>query len=207
LVLDLKDPLGLDELAVLEGFTLCHDADNTPQLAPGSDRVTLTPGKNPDSGHAKFALGPARPGWRLGHPFSREKPGFGTPGISWARLALGRDRVTVSPGRNPDSRHEKFSLGPARPGQRPGHPFSRENTGFMTHGICLVRRSRVQPGNRPTWACTGRCRPGFSPCNLGPGLCPGEVAPARILVSRLPRTFPVNRCHGTTSVFLFPGSD
>ena len=153
---------------------------NTPQLAPGSDRVTLTPGKNPDSGHAKFALGPARPGWRLGHPFSREKPGFGTPGIS---------------------------LGPARPGQRPGHPFSRENTGFMTQGICLVRRSRVQPGNRPTWACTGRCRPGFSPCNLGPGLCPGEVAPARILVSRLPRTFPVNRCHGTTSVFLFPGSD
>ena len=110
---------------------------NTPQLAPGSDRVTLTPGKNPDSGHAKFALGPARPGWRLGHPFSRERPGFGTPGISWARLALGRDRVTVSPGRNPDSRHEKFSLGPARPGQRPGHPFSRENTGFMTQGNLL----------------------------------------------------------------------
>jgi len=125
---------------------------NTPQLAPGSDRVTLTPGKNPDSGHAKFGLGPARPGWRLGHPFSREKPGFGTPGISWARLALGRDRVTVSPGRNPDSRHEKFSLGPARPGQRPGHPFSRENTGFMTQGFAWY----ADPGSSPGIGRPGR---------------------------------------------------
>ena len=40
----------------------------------------------------------------------------------------------------------------------------------MAHGISLVRRLGPTPGVH--WAL-------FSPCNLGPRLCPGEVAPAR----------------------------
>jgi len=141
---------------------------------------------------------PGSPWAETRSPFlSEKKTDSGHKAFSWARLALGRDQITLSPEKK-DSGHKAFylarlALGGDQITLSPGKTPDSRHTAFSWS---------ADPGYIP-----GIGRPGFSPCNLGPRLCPGEVAPACILVSRQPRIFPVNPCPGTPSGLLFPGSD
>ena len=113
-----------------------------------------------------------------------------TRNLPWARLALGGDWVTLSPGRNPDSGHQAFP-GPGSPWAETGSPFlpgkhrihdtrhllgtqipgpARESADLGVHWalptwvLPVQSRARVMPGR------SGACaHPGFKAAPHLPG--------------------------------------